>query len=394
MPRQRLPRARRPLAEFLHDEATGGIVLLGATVLALAWANIGPESYKDLWSTAFGSDSVLHLRLDLHAWVNDGLMALFFFVVGLEIKRELVVGELATRRAAAMPAMAAAGGMAVPALIYFSLNRNGLAADGWAIPMATDIAFVVGALSLLRSKAPPGLRLFLLAVAIVDDLGAIIVIALFYSSGVDLAWLGAAVAVVAGVLVMRRAGANRPFMYIVPAIALWAFIHESGVHATIAGVVMGVITPTGLVKGRPVLTDLERRLHPLSAFAVVPIFALANAGVRIDGDTIESAVASTVSWGVLAGLIVGKTVGIAGVALGAQRLGLAQLPVGVRTVHVIGGAALAGIGFTVALFIAELSFRDTPLLAEAKLAILATSAVAAAVGSLILATAHRRTGRI
>lgn len=383
-------RARRSLAEFLHNEAAGGIVLVIATVVALLWANVAPGVYEDVWAARAGWEGALHLRLDLHAWVNDALMALFFFVVGLEIKRELVVGELASRKAAATPVIAALGGMVVPAAIYAAMNRNGLAADGWAIPMATDIAFVIGILSLLGSRVPSGLRLFLLAIAIVDDLGAIIVIALFYSSGLELPWLAAAAAVLVGVALMRKFQVRTPGLYIVPAVMLWAFVHESGLHATIAGVAMGLMTPARPIEGRAIIDELEHLLHPLSAFVVVPVFALANAGVKLSGDSISGALSSSVAWGVIAGLLVGKSFGITGAALIAHKTRLGQLPDGVGMRHLIGGAVLAAIGFTVALFIADLSFAGTELIGEVKIAILFTSIVAAVAGSAVLLRARPR----
>ena len=387
--RERIP--RRPLAEFIRDETTGGIVLAVATVAALVWANVAPGSYDHLWSTTLGPSSPLHLDLSLHAWVNDALMAVFFFVVGLEIKRELVVGELTSPRDAAMPALAALGGMAVPALIFLAFNATGAGREGWGIPIATDIAFVLGALSLLGSRAPTGLRLFLLAVAIIDDIGAIIVIALFYSDGIDFAALAGGVGVVLVVVAMHKLGIVWPIAYVIPAIMLWFFLHESGVHATIAGVVLGLLTPARPIADRAVLADLEHRLHPISALAIVPLFALANAGVTLSRDALREAATSTIAWGVVLGLVVGKTVGITGAALLARRLRVGSLPNGVETRHLIGGAALAGIGFTVALFVADLTFGGTEELAETKIAILVASIVAGTLGALIL-TAHGRVG--
>jgi Na+:H+ antiporter, NhaA family len=380
---------RPPLADFVHDELVGGIVLLAATALALLWANLATGSYEQLWTTVPFHLGPLHL--DLHAWVNDGLMAVFFFVVGLEIKRELVVGELSTPRAAAMPAVAALGGMAVPAGLFLALNRATPTQGGWGIPMATDIAFVLGALALLGRRAPAGLRLFLLAVAIVDDLGAIVVIAVFYTDHIDLRYLSLSVAVIAVVVLMRRVGARYPLSYTVPAVALWFFVNEAGIHATVAGVAMGLLTPARPVDGRNVLDELQHRLHPLSAMGVVPLFALANAGVVVAASTFTTVLASRVALGVVVGLVVGKTAGITAAAMLAQRLRLGRLPIGVNGRSLVGGAALAGIGFTVALFVAELSFAGTSSLAEAKLAILAASLAAGAIGSLILMTGRQQT---
>lgn len=371
---------RPPLADFIHDEMAGGLVLLAATALALGWANGWPGAYESLWAWHPPFDL---LHLDLHGWINDGLMGLFFFVVGLEIKRELVAGELSSPRDAAMPVIAALGGMALPALLFLLINGGTATARGWGIPMATDIAFVLGALALLGPRAPAGLRLFLLAVAIVDDLGAIAVIAVAYSNGLSPGYLAAAVAVVGLVVLVRLTGAARPIVYVLPAIALWFVVHRSGVHATVAGVVMGLLTPARPVGGRSVIDELQHRLHPFSALIVVPLFALANAGVMIRGDTLGGLAGSRVGWGIGLGLVVGKTLGVAGAALAAQRLGLGRLPADLTPRHVLGGAMLAGIGFTVALFVAELSFTGE-IRAEAKLAILTASLVAACAGSLAL----------
>jgi NhaA family Na+:H+ antiporter len=316
-------------------------------------------------------------------------MTLFFFVVGLEIKRELVVGELKKVRDATMPLVAAAGGMMVPALIYAAFNAGGPGADGWGIPVATDIAFVLGVLSLLGSRAPSGLRLFLLAVAIIDDIGAIIIIALFYSDGIKLsAVAGAAVAIVV-VVGLQALGVARPIAYAPVAVVLWLLVHESGVHATIAGVALGLLTPARPVRGREVLGEIQHRLHPLSALFVVPVFALANAGVALRGDSVRDAITSPVSWGVFLGLVVGKTVGLAGATLLAMRLRIGALPSDMSTRHLFGAGALAGIGFTVAFFVADLTFDDPAGLTDAKIAILTASVVAGAVGSLLIARARR-----
>ncbi|MEZ5407520.1 MAG: Na+/H+ antiporter NhaA [Acidimicrobiales bacterium] len=376
---------RPPLLDFIHDELAGGLVLLVATALALVWANLAPGTYESLWAWHPPLDL---FHLDLHGWVNDGLMALFFFVVGLEIKRELVVGELSSPRDAAMPVIAAVGGMVLPALLFLVLNLGTPTERGWGIPMATDIAFVLGALALLGSRAPAGLRLFLLAVAIVDDLGAIAVIAVAYSSGLSAGYLAMAVAVLGFVVLLRWVGATSPLVYVIPALVLWFAIHESGVHATVAGVAMGLLTPAQPVNNRHIIDDLQHSLHPFSALLVVPLFALANAGVVIRGDTLGDLTGSRVGWGIALGLVLGKTLGVAGAALLAQRLGLGRLPADLGRGHVVGGAMLAGIGFTVALFIAELSFEGETL-AEAKLAILVASILAAVVGSAVLLAGSR-----
>lgn len=385
-----MPAPPRMLTRFLHDEAVGGAVLAVATVVALVWANVAGDSYASLWSTTIGPSSPLHLDLDLHAWVNDGLMTIFFFAVGLEIKRELAVGELSTRRAAAMPAIAALGGMVVPALVYVAWNTSGPGTHGWGIPVATDLAFVLGVLGLLGTRAPTGLRLFLLALAIADDIGGVVVIAVFYSSGISLSWLAAAACAALTVVVMRRVGVLRPLAYVPVAAVMWAGMHESGVHATIAGVVLGLLTPARPVGGRAVLEDLETRLHPWSAFVIVPLFALANAGIGLGADALRDAATSRITWGIVCGLVVGKLVGITGATLLARRLGIGVLPQGVSAAHLVAGAALAGVGYTVSLFITDIAFAGRDALPAAKLGVLAASVLATALSLVLFRVANRR----
>jgi NhaA family Na+:H+ antiporter len=375
--------------EFVSVEALGGAVLIAAAVGALVWANVSPGTYGDVWGevVTFGAGR-LETSLDVRHWVNDGFMTLFFFVVGLEIKRELVSGELRDPRAAAVPVLAAFGGMVVPALIFTAFNAGTYASRGWGVPIATDIALAVGVLALLGSSVPSPLRLFLLTLAIVDDIGAIVVIALFYSEGVAFEWLGGAVAVVAVVVGLRRFGLASPLAYVLPALALWFCVHESGVHATITGVVLGLLTPALPVRGRPVLTDLERRLHGVSSFGVVPLFALANAGVVLSGDAFSDAASSRLAWGIAAGLLVGKTLGITGASALACRLRLGRLPDDLRLAHVAGAGMLAGIGFTVSLFVANLSFEGA-LLDQAKVAVLGASVVAGLVGAIVVRAVAR-----
>jgi NhaA family Na+:H+ antiporter len=370
--------------EFVSIEALSGIVLLSATVVALVWANVAGDSYQDVWQqvlTIGAGDA--SISLDLQHWVNDGLMTIFFFVVGLEIKREVVDGELGDRRTAALPAIAALGGMIVPAGLYLALNVGGAGADGWGIPMATDIAFAIGVLALLGSRVSGGMKVFLLTLAIVDDIGAIVVIALFYSSGVSTSWLVGAAGVLAVIVVMRRVGFASPWWYVIPAIALWVAAEESGVHATIAGVALGLLTPAAPGPARGPLERIEPRLHPWSSFVVVPLFALANAGVVLTSDSLEAAAASSVAGGIVLGLVVGKTVGIAAFTALGLRLGWGRLPAGVRQLDVVALAAVAGIGFTVSLFVADLAFVGAPL-ADAKVGILAASALAATLGAILV----------
>ena len=411
----------RPIARFLHVEASGGVLLLVATAAALVWANSPwSASYESFWSTEVAVNINGHVVAeDLRHWVNDGLMALFFFVVGLEIKRELVGGQLASVRAAALPAIAALGGMVVPAGIYLALNAGGTGSDGWGIPMATDIAFAVGVLALLGDRVPPTLSVLLLSLAIVDDIGAIVVIAAFYTDEIAVDWALGAIAGLLLVWMLRRFGVWYLPVYVVLGAAIWYATLESGVHATIAGVALGLLTPA-----RPLLTEpdadriaeelsedhdvtasevralsfrlresvsvaerLQDLLHPYTSFMVIPVFALANAGVQISTDSISDAASSSITAGVAAGLVVGKVVGIAGAVALAVRFGVVRLPAGVSPRHVLGMSAIAGIGFTVSLFIAALAFGDAALEAEAKLGILAASAVAALVGAAILYTA-------
>jgi NhaA family Na+:H+ antiporter len=376
--------ATRPLREFLATESSGGIVLLAATIAALLWANLFGGSYDSFWSTRL---DIGFISEDVRHWVNDALMTLFFFVVGLEIKRELVSGELKDPRKAMLPVVAAAGGMIGPALIYLALNAGGPGQEGWGIPMATDIAFAVGVLALLGDRVPSGLKVFLLTLAIADDIGAIVVIALFYSSGLDLGWLLAAAGLIPAIVLLLRLRVRWVPLYAVIAIAVWFATFESGIHATIAGVVLGLLTPA---RDSSAAERLGRALHPWSSFVVIPVFALANAGLNLSGDAIGDAFTSTVAIGVAAGLVVGKIVGVSLAALAATRLGVARLPEGVSWRHILGGGAVAGIGFTVSLFITDLAFSNPAFVAEAKVGILGASVGAGIIGALILTTAKRR----
>jgi NhaA family Na+:H+ antiporter len=381
----RLPvvgRALKPFgSDFVSVEALGGTVLAVATVSALVWANVAGASYDELWAShltiGLGTFSV---SVDLRHWVNDGLMTLFFFVVGLEIKRELVEGELRERRTASLPAIAAVGGMAIPALLYSAVNAGGPGSRGWAIPMATDIAFAVVVLGVLGSRIPNALRLFLLTLAIVDDIGAIFVIALFYSEQIAFAWLLGACGVVALVVLAQRLGLANPLFYVVPAFALWVCAFESGVHPTIAGVALGLLTPVRPIRGRRVIDKLEFGLHPWSSLLVIPVFAVANAGVNLDADAWDRALTSPITWGIILGLVVGKPAGIVLATMLGVRLRLGRLPDGVSMRQIFGAGCVAGIGFTVSLFVADLSFAGARL-GDAKVGIIVASAVSAAIGS-------------
>jgi NhaA family Na+:H+ antiporter len=418
------PRLIRPLFDFLRTEAAGGLALVAATGVALVWANSPwDESYWDLWSTRLAiSVGDRTLDLDLRRWINEGLMAIYFFVVGLEIKRELVEGELRDPRRAALPVIAALGGMVVPAAIYAALNAGSPGADGWGIPMATDIAMAIGVLSLLGDRVSPSLKLFVLALAIVDDIGAIGVIAVFYTENLHGDALLVSILLVAGLALMRRAGVRQVLAYVAVGVALWFFVHESGIHATLAGVVLGLMTPTQPARQHDLidaaeLADvssyqaarwtavaareavsvvewLEHLLHPWTSFVIVPLFALANAGVVLSDDTIGDALTSSVSAGVVLGLVLGKTVGITTFSSLAVGLRVARLPNGVSWPEIVAVSALAGIGFTVSLFVAGLAFPESPAIEEqAKVAILAASLVAALLGAGLLLAAGKRDRR-
>jgi len=419
-----------PLEEFIHSEVSGGIVMLLAALVALIWANSPwSQSYTDLWHTPLriGVNGTA-LPLTLHQWINDGLMAIFFLVVGLEIKRELLVGELSSPRQAALPVAAACGGAITPALIYLALNAGTDMVRGWGVPMATDIAFALGVLALLGSRVPIGLKVFLTALAIADDLLAVLVIAIFYTGDVN--W--GALAVGGGILLLllgaNLARVSQPIVYAVLGVGLWLAFFQSGIHATVAGVLLAMtiparnrIDPTEFLDragaaleefrdacepGRSVLSNerhqqalhalraaveqvqppmqrMEHALNPWVAFLIVPLFALANAGVAIGGN-LRDDFSSTVTLGVLLGLIIGKQIGITATTWLVVRTGLSKLPEGVTWRHLHGAATLGGIGFTMALFIAELAFVDETHLTMAKLGIFAASLVSGILGWILL----------
>ena len=421
-----------PFREFARINASSGVLLMAAAAIALLWANSPiASSYEQLWATKITidvggmtlSESVLH-------WVNDGLMAIFFLVVGLEIKREVLVGELTSVRRATLPIAAAVGGAIIPALIFVAVASAGagIAARGWGVPMATDIAFALGVLALLGNRAPIGLRIFVTAFAIVDDLLAVLVIALFYTSNLSLPALTIAAAILAALVVANRLGVRRPIVYGVLGVGLWLAVFESGIHATVAGVLLALTIPATTrldsdryvtearrrideFEGRTVdgedastqehhaalweletatehaqapMLRIEHALHPWVAFFVLPLFALANAGVRLDID-VAATIREPVAIGVFLGLVVGKQLGITLAAVTVVRLGIASLPTGVGWRHVYGAAWLGGIGFTMSLFIGTLAYGDgSPELALAKISILAASIVAGIGGFAIL----------
>lgn len=387
------------IREFLRHESAGGIVLLGAAALALILTN-SPLSaqylgFFDLHLTVTLNGIGLDKPLGL--WINDGLMAVFFFLVGLEIKRELIEGELSTLRQAMLPVLAAIGGMAAPAFVYALVNAEtpqNLA--GWAIPTATDIAFALGMLSLLGKRVPDSLKVFLLALAIMDDLGAIIVIAIFYTADLSPMALSLSLIGIAALFIMNKLGVRRLAAYILVGIYVWACVLESGVHATLAGTIVGLCVPLR-GRDRQRLDDhqsLAKRcihtLHPWVAFAIMPAFALANAGVSLAGLTWESLL-SPVSLGIILGLFVGKQIGVVAALLLARATGLAQLPSGATWAEAYGVAVITGIGFTMSLFIGSLAFADPATIVQMRLGVIAGSVLSACWGLAVLwlATRHR-----
>jgi NhaA family Na+:H+ antiporter len=427
---------RGVFARFVQSEATASIILLACTIAALAWANSPwAESYFTLGHVELGFKiGETERTLSVHDWINDFLMAIFFFVVGLEIKREMVVGALSTFKTAVLPVAAALGGMIAPAVIYFALNPRGEASHGWGVPMATDIAFALGVLALFGKRVPIGLKVFLTALAIADDLGAVLVIALFYTSQLD--WTGV---IAAGFFLLlialsSRLGVRNPVIYLVLALGVWIDVFESGIHATVAGVLLAMLMPVRAsrqpehffseVKDRfetlrasqltrdsmihdrsqldaisnlrraaqemqPPGLILEEVLHPFVVFFILPLFAFFNAGVRIDG-SIANTLLEPVSLGVVFGLVFGKQIGITLFSWLAVKSGKAALPAGVGWGELYGAACLGGIGFTMSLFISELAFETGALVAEAKIGILAASLLAAICGSIVLFVRLRR----
>ncbi len=425
-----------PTQGFFHTEGPGGVLLLASAVAALALAN-------SPWGGWFARCLEAHLavevgrfslRGDLRDLIDDGLMTVFFYVVGLEIKREIVEGDLSSPRKAALPVLAALGGMVVPALLYAACNLGGPGARGWGVPMATDIAFSVGVLILLGDRVPGPIRVFLLALAIADDIGAILVIALFYSRGISFEALGVAAAVLAAMGLMIRGGVRSSNAYLVASLAFWAAMLRSGVHATLAGVILGAMTPLrpwfslysfsrpagrllrrferalglgdfdraeamlGQMEelSRGTESQLDRRLrqvHPWSSYAVLPLFALANSGVALTAESLGRAGSSGITWGIVLGLVVGKPLGILGFARLAVALRVASPPEGATWSEVAGAGMVAGIGFTVSLFVAGLAFTDPAEVVDAKIGVLAASILAGAIGFAFLRARPRPSGR-
>jgi Na+:H+ antiporter, NhaA family len=385
--RETANRLTGPFQRFTASEAAGGIVLMCCAVIALAIAN-------SPWNDAYLS--LLHhplpagwksfaVELSLHEWINDGLMSLFFLLVGLEIKREMLIGELASIRNAALPIAGAIGGMLVPAVIYGAFNAGGPGAHGWGIPMATDIAFALGVVALLGPRVPVALKLFLTAVAIVDDIGAVVVIALFYTAQLSATMLAIAAVVMLALTILNLVGVRHPIPYILLGIVLWAAVLLSGIHATIAGVLLAMTIParTHTEDEDSLLSRLEHALHVPVSFLIVPLFALTNAGVRVIGGS-GSGISAAVAGGISVGLVVGKPLGITIASWLAVRARIAALPEGVSWRLLQSVSWLGGIGFTMSLFVGALAFDDPALLDSAKIGVLAASVFAATIGWLFL----------
>jgi Na+:H+ antiporter, NhaA family len=429
-----IERFLRPVEEFARIQSSGGLALLACAIAGMLLANSRWSAlYESVLHANLGVSAVLFtLAKPVHFWINDGLMAVFFFVVGLEIKRELLVGDLSRPRQAMLPIAGAVGGMLVPAGLYAALNHGSEAAHGWGVPMATDIAFAIGVMALLGSRVPPQLKVFLTALAIVDDLGAVLVIALFYTSEISFSALGTAAVLLLGLVAANRMGVRTPAVYAGVGALVWLLFLASGVHATVAGVLVALTVPARVRLDRATfittahghvhafadaeppakpgyaspgqldaihdlertceragtpLNHLEHALHPWVSFGIMPLFALANSGVRLGGGGAFGH--PLVIGGVALGLVLGKPLGIAGAAWLAIRAGLAERPAGVTWEQLVGVACLGGIGFTMALFIAALAFDQAGMLAAAKVGVLSASLLAALVGSAVLARAAR-----
>jgi len=430
----------KPFQTFTSLQVSGGLVILLMTVVALLWANsIFGETYRKVWHTSLsiGWDGRT-LDKPLHFWINEGLMMFFFFLVGLEIKREVLIGELATVRKAALPVMAAVGGMLVPALIYFVFNPTGVTTRGWAIPTATDIAFTIGVVTLLGNRVPRSLTVFLVALAIADDLGAVLIIALFYTGGISILHLKFVGLWLLFLIVINILGVRRPLPYVVLGSLVWMEVYLSGIHSTVAGILVAMAIPArsrsdtdAFLQGarnlleefrcagpcgfslytkaehqdavreienlclsvQPPLLRIEHTLNPWVVFGVVPLFALANAGVHLDVNTLANALSSPTSLGVFFGLVVGKQIGIFSVSWLTVRLGIAELPAASSWIQLYGCAILCGIGFTMSIFIADLAFVRSDYLDMAKLGILLGSAVSLVVGLTVLYLGSLRQNR-
>ena len=393
-------RAIAPLRDFLHRESSSGTLILIASALGLLAANSGlADNYFAFLDLKFQiGPSSLELEFTILKSINYLLMSLFFFVVGLEIKRELTSGHLASFKAAAAPLFAAIGGMSLPAIIYLAI-AGGVEPNGWAVPVATDIALAVGLLALVGSSAIASLRSFLLALAVIDDIGAILIIALVYSTGVNLSWGLAGLLTIFAILGFRKLGSQSALVYLPLALSLWYCAYRFGIHPTIAGVILGLLTPniartkSNLIDSEDgsvsVIEYLEHKFHPISSYVIVPIFAFANTGVEISSQSINSALNSVIAWGIFLGLVIGKPLGVLLATMAARKIKIAEYPQGARNLDLIATGSAAGIGFTVAIFIARLAFDSPEIVNLAIFSVIMGSVVSALISLLIFKTLKR-----
>ena len=395
-----MKRVIAPLKDFLHRESSSGTLILIASSLGLLAANSGlADNYFAFLDLKFQiGPSSLELDFTILNSINYLLMSLFFFVVGLEIKRELTSGHLATFKAAAAPLFAALGGMSLPAIIYLAI-AGGVERNGWAVPVATDIALAVGLLALVGSSAIASLRSFLLALAVIDDIGAILIIALVYSTGVNLSWGLAGLLTIFAILGFRKLGSQSALVYLPLALSLWYCAYRFGIHPTIAGVILGLLTPN-IARTKSNLTDsedgsvsvieyLEHKFHPISSYVIVPIFAFANTGVEISSQSINSALNSVIAWGIFLGLVIGKPLGVLLATMAARKIKIAEYPQGASNLDLIATGSAAGIGFTVAIFIARLAFDSPEIVNLAIFSVIMGSVVSALLSLLIFKTLKR-----
>jgi NhaA family Na+:H+ antiporter len=381
--------------DFVQSSNFGGFLLFLCVVISLIVANTSLAlPLQNLLDTKLGYENeAIHLNYSVSMWINDGLMAIFFLLLGLEIKREIVEGELSSPKKAILPILAAIGGAVVPALIYLYFNSGTSTASGWGIPMATDIAFALAVISLLDKRVPTSLKIFLAALAIVDDLIAILVIAIFYSSGIELGYLGYAGIGMLVLILMNRFNVKNPYLYLIPGVFIWYFVHHSGIHATIAGVLVAMTLPTNDTEVESSLEKLEHALVKPVNFLIIPIFAFANTNITIHQEMIEG-LTSPLGLGISLGLIFGKPIGIVVTSLICSKLGIGQLPANSNFIHIIGLGLLAGIGFTMSIFISMLSFENQIFIDEAKLSVLITSLIAGILGYIILLLSSRRKSKV
>ena len=377
---------------FVKSNNFGGILLFLCVILSLIVANSAMgEKLQNILDTVVGFENEsVHLNYSVSMWINDGLMAIFFLLVGLEIKREIVEGELSSPKKALLPILCAIGGAIVPAIIFFMFNSGSETIHGWAIPMATDIAFALAVISLLDKRVPPSLKIFLAALAIVDDLIAILVIAFFYSNGIELVYLGYAAVGMTVLILMNRFNVKNPYLYLIPGVFIWYFVHHSGIHATIAGVMVAMTLPTNDTNIESPLERLEHALVNPVNFFIIPIFAFANTNITLQSEMLHGLTAP-LGLGIFFGLMFGKPIGILLTSWICSRFGIASLPEGSSWMHIIGVGMLAGIGFTMSIFISILSFKNPLFVSEAKLSVLLTSVIAGTAGFLLLkANSYKR----